>query len=155
MHAIQDRFHKRVEPVLHAALREHGASARTLAEAIDGMIEVLVEHMTSTRQLSRAFMMSSVFDPVMRARGEQVNKDRREIFASILLAHRDEIGHPDPMVAIEMAYGLYAAAVRGTLVFGERHELQYDIANQTIVLEIKRALTLYLRGGNQEFAFCS
>ncbi len=149
LHAVQDRFHDRIEPLLHAEMSRCGSRAESLAEAVECMIDILVEHMTSTRELSRAFMMSSVFDPVMRARGEQVNRRRREVFASVLLSHRDEIGHDDPHVAIEMAYGMYAAVVRGTLVFGSQHELHYDVSDQTIIREIKSAITLYLHGETQ------
>ena len=148
LHAVQDRFHNRVEPLLHEEMRRCGAAAKSLAEAVDCLIDILLKHITSTQELSRAFMMTSVFDPTMRARGEKVNKSRREVFASVLLEHRNEIGHDDPMVAIEMAYGIYAAIVRGNLVFGQHHELHYDTSNQTIAAEMKRALTLYLRGDN-------
>ena len=97
-------------------------------------------------ELSRAFMMSSVFDPILRSRGEQVNRARREVLVSLLLPHRDEIGHPDPVLAIYMAYGMYAAVIRGALVFGVGHELYSTISNQTVVVELKHALTLYLKG---------
>ncbi len=146
LRAVQARFHDRVEPVLRAEMLRRGAEAANLAEAIDRLLDVLLGHMVSTRELSRAFMMSSVFDPEMRVTGSKVNRARREVFASVLLAHREEIGHTDPSVAIAMAYGLYAAVVRGTMVFGLHHELHQDIADPIIASEIKRALTLYLRG---------
>jgi AcrR family transcriptional regulator len=146
LHAVQDRFHSRLEPLIHAEMREGCAGARSLAETVDCLIDTLVRHVTGKRELSRAFMMSSVFDPVMRDRGERVNTERREVFISMLLAHRSEIGHPDPELAINVAYGIYAAVVRGTLVFGQQHELYYDVTDQTVVQELKRALTLYLRG---------
>jgi len=154
LHAVQHRFHEHAEPLLHAEMRERGAAAETLEQAVDCLVDILAGHVAAKRELSRAFMMMSVFDPVMRAAGERVNKERREVFASILLAHRKEIGHPDPVLAIEMAYGMYAAVVRGTLVFGQQHELYYDLSDQTIVREVKRALTLYLLGiENKPFAF--
>jgi AcrR family transcriptional regulator len=147
LHAVQDRFHTRVEPLLHAEMRDRCAGAQTLAQAVDRLIDTLAKHFTDHRELSRAFMMSSVFDPVMRARGEQVNRERREVFTSVLLAHRAEIGHSDVVLATDVAYGIHAAVVRGTLVFGLQHELYYgDIAFQTVFREVKRALTLYLRG---------
>lgn len=146
LHAVQDRFHNREEPPLHAAMRERGGAAGTLEETIDCLIDILVEHVIGKRELSRAFMMTSVFDAAMRARGERVNKERREVFGSLLLAHRSEIRHPDPELAVDMAYNMYAAVVRGTLVFGPQHELYYAMTNQIIVKEVKRALTLYLIG---------
>ena len=147
LRAVQDRFHSRVEPLLHEQMRERCAGAKSLAQTVEGLIDTLSRHFTSNRELSRAFMMSSVFDPVMRARGERVNKERREVFSSILLAHRAEIGHSDPILAVDVAYGVYAAVVRGTLVFGMQHELYYhDMASQTVFDELKKALTLYLCG---------
>lgn len=146
LHAVQDRFHNMLEPLIHAEMRERCAAVDSLAQTVDHLIDTLIEHVTGNRELSRAFMMSSVFDPVMRARGERVNRERREVFSALLLAHRAEIGHSDPALAIDVAYGMYAAVVRGTLVFGQQHELYYGMTNQTVVRELKRALTLYLRG---------
>lgn len=146
LHAVQDRFHGRVEPLVHAEMRARAAGAKSLAEAVDQLIDTLVAHVTGNRELHRAFMMNSVFDPFMRARGEKVNKERREVFSSILMEHRSEIGHADPIQAINVGYGMYAAVVRGTLVFGWQHELYYDMSNQTVVEELKHALTLYLYG---------
>lgn len=146
LHAVQDRFHTRLEPLIHAEMREGCAGAQSLSETVDRLIDTLVRHVTGKRELSRAFMMSSVFDPVMRARGELVNTERRAVFVSMLLAHRGEIGHPNPALAIDVAYGIYAAVVRGALVFGQEHELYDDMTNQTVVEELKRALILYLRG---------
>ncbi len=146
LHAVQDRFHNRLEPLIQAQMLADAASCATLAEALDAAIEVLVSHVTGERELSRAFMMMSVFDPVLRARGEAVNRLRREVLSEILMAYREEIGHPDPALAIDVAYGMYAAVVRGRLIFGLEHELYYGIGNTAFYGELKRALTLYLRG---------
>ena len=144
LHAVQDHFHKWLEPAIHAEMRERAGRAHTLAEAVDCTVDTLFTRVTGERELSRAFMASSVFDPTLRARGERVNRERREVFSSILLAHRDEIGHPDPALAVDVAYTMYAAVVRGALVFGPQHELYYEISNQTVMRELKQALTLYL-----------
>lgn len=146
LYAVQDHFHNRLEPCIHAEMVERASTAPDLAEALACAIDTLVEHVLGERELSRAFMTSSVFDPVLRARGERVNRERRQVFTSVLLAHRDEIGHDNPELAIDVAYGMYAAVVRGALVFGPQHELYYDIADQTIIRELKQALTLYLLG---------
>jgi AcrR family transcriptional regulator len=146
LHAVQDRFHNRLEPIIRAEMATGAGGCATLAEAVEAAIEVLIRNVTGERELSRAFMMMSVFDPVLRARGELVNRERREALTEVLLAHRDEIDHSDPVLAIDVAYGIYAAVVRGRLIFGLEHELYYGIANQTIYSELKQALTLYLRG---------
>lgn len=146
LHVLQDRFHNRLEPVIHAELRDEPDAPETLAQAVERTIGVLIKRVTQEMELSRAFMMNSVFDSVLRARGERVNRERREVLIEVLLNHRDEIGHPDPVLAISMAYGMYAAVLRGRMVFGQEHELYYGIDSQTIFTELQRALCLYLRG---------
>ena len=42
---------------------------------------------------------------------------------------------------------MYAAVIRGRLVFGSEHELYYGIDSPTLYRELKQALTLYLKGG--------
>jgi hypothetical protein len=144
---VQERFHDRLEPIIRTQMIAESAEATDLAEAVDRAIEVLIRNVVSERELSRAFMAMSVFDPVLRARGESVNRQRRAVLTEVLIAHRDEIGHPDPVLAIDVAYGMYAAVLRGRLVFGEEHELYYGISNATLYEELKKALTLYLKGG--------
>jgi AcrR family transcriptional regulator len=146
LHLLQDRFHERLEPLIHAELLEEPSSPETLAEAVNRTIGILVRRVSEERELSRAFMMNSVFDQVLRERGERVNRERREVLIRVLMKHRDEIGHPDPVLAISMAYGMYAAVLRGRMVFGQEHELYYGIESETIFSELRRALYLYLRG---------
>ncbi len=146
LHAVQGRYHDRVEPPLLEQLVATVSPEKTLAGAVGRAIDLLVDHVMNERELSRAFMMSSVFDPTLRNRGEQVNRARRDVLVSVLLPHKDEIHHPDPVLAIYMAYGMYAAVIRGSLVFGIEHELYSTISDQTVVVELKQALTLYLKG---------
>jgi len=148
LHAVQDRFHSRLEPRIREQMIAEAGPCTTLAEALDAAVGVLIRNVVGEREreLSRGFMGLSVADPVLRARGELVNRQRRETFSDILLAHSDEIGHPDPGLAISVAYGMYAAVLRGRLVFGPEHELYYDIDTATLYRELKKALTLYLRG---------
>ena len=147
LHAAQDRFHNRLEPVIRAEMLEEAGACATLAQAVEAAVEVLIRHVAGERELSRAFMMMSVFDEVLRARGEAVNRFRRETLVEVLMPHRAEIGHPDPKLAIDVAYGVYAAVVRGRLIFGVEHELYYGIDTATLYSELRQALTLYLRGG--------
>lgn len=146
IHAVQDRFHDRLEPIIHRQILERAGSCPDMATAVSEAVDVLVRNVTSEWELSRGFMMMSVFDPVLKARGEMVNRDRRNAFKEVLMRHTAEIGHPDPELAIDVAYGMYAAVIRGRLIFGVEHELYYDMDNETLYKELKTALILYLRG---------
>lgn len=146
LYAVQERFHDKFEPVLRAQLAEAAVSCTNLRETVEATMDVLIRYVTGEWELSRAFMTMSVFDPVMKARGESVNRGRRQVFTDILLVHREEIGHADPVLAIDVAYGMYAAVVRGRLIFGLEHELYDGFDNSTIYRELTQALVLYLRG---------
>lgn len=146
LRAVQDRFHDKHEPCIQTELLAVPDEEETLDQAVCRTVDILVKHVVGERELSRSFMMSSVFDPVIRERGEQVNRERRRTMVEVLLRHREEIGHVDPALAINIAYGMYLAVVRGILLFGDEHELYCDVSGNTVFRELKRALTLYLRG---------
>jgi hypothetical protein len=110
-------------------------------------VDSLIRNVAGERELSRAFMTLSVADPILRAVGEQVNRERREVFSEVVMRHSAEIGHDDPKLAVDIAYGMYAAVIRGRLVFGAEHELYYGIDSPTLYRELKQALILYLKGG--------
>lgn len=146
VHAVQERFHDRLEPLIHADLAKAAQSGDCLEDTVSCAVDVFVKHILDEKELSRAFMMHSVFDPVLRVRGEEVNRARRDALISLLMPYRDDISHNDPLLAIDIAYAMYAAILRGVLIFGSEHELYYDLPFQTLFSELKTALSRYLRG---------
>jgi AcrR family transcriptional regulator len=147
LHAVQDRLHARVETAIHAALGELEPAELTLEEAVDKGFGILVEKVLGERQLQRAFMMLSAFDAEMRAKGEQINRDRRRALSAVLAPHRGEIGHDDPDAALGLAYAMYLSMLGGRLVpFGPSSELRFGVSDEAVFDQLKQAITTFLRG---------
>jgi AcrR family transcriptional regulator len=147
LHTVQDRLHARLEPAILGELEAQAQVEEPLGEAVDHAFGIVIDHVLGERELSRAFMMLSAFDPVMRQKGEQANKDRRQALAAVLAAHRDEIGHPDPDEAIGIAYAIYASVLHGRLVFFDpASELHFGVTDDEIFAQLKSSLADFLRG---------
>ena len=148
LHAVQARMHARLEPKILEALEAQAHVDESLEDAVDHGFGILIDNVLAERELSRAFMMLSAFDPAMRAKGEQINQARRQALDAVLEAHRDEIEHDDPDEAIGMAYAMYASVMHGRLVFfGPGNILHFGVSDQAVFAETKRAIAAFLRGG--------
>jgi AcrR family transcriptional regulator len=144
---LQERVHGRMEPLIISGLGAMTGKTKSLQEAVDCGFGTLIDRVVGERELFRSFMMLSISDPEMRAKGEQVSVERRRALTALLLPHADEIGHPDVEAAIGSAYSIYTVTMRGRLIYyGSPFEAQFGPTDDSMFDDLKDALALYLRG---------
>jgi AcrR family transcriptional regulator len=148
LHAVQERVHARLEPRILAALAKEAQVKESLEDVIDHCVDILIDNMLQERQLLRAFAILSMFDPVMRRKGEQINHVRRSAFLEAVLAdHREEIGHPDPDEAVAVAYAMYSSVMSSRLLFlGPESALLYGVSDISVIRQLTLSLGTFLRG---------
>lgn len=147
LRALQERVHGRIDPQIVAELADLTGETQSLEQAVDSGFGVLIRHVLSERRLFRAFMMTSVFDPLMRERAEAFSRERKRALAALLAPHRAEIGDPEPDLAIDAAYAIYSSTMRGRLVYYESAtDAQLGATDDTLFKKLRRSLALFLLG---------
>lgn len=147
LNAVQDRLYERIQPAIMKSLDALDHKDKTLDEAVDHVFGSLIAHMLREREIIRAFMMFSAFDPVIRRKGYSIYLERRDAVAEVLLIHRDEIAHPDPLTAIYLAFAVFQSLIHGRFMFFVQHpELGFGVNNEEIYEEIKLWISSYLHG---------
>lgn len=119
LEAVRHRFLARVEAALEADFEAHKGMDASLQEALDTSIRLLFEHFVSEQGLFRAFFIETPKNPGFEKGGEKANEKRRALLREALMAHADEIRHPDPGAAIDWLFTAFMALMRERVVYGE------------------------------------
>ena len=67
-------------------------------------------------------------------------------FESALLEHRDELAHPDPELAIDIAFRFVYDTLARRISHGAKFESDRDLSDEELVRELARAAADYLMG---------
>jgi AcrR family transcriptional regulator len=149
LHAVQERVHDRLEPQILGALAVEAEVDQSLGDAVHHCLDILIDKMLEEREVLRAFLILSTFDPVMRWKGEQVIHARRSAFLqSVLAKHSDQIKHPDPEEAMGMAYAMCTSVIQTRMLsaLGPDSELSFGVTDESIFRQLKLSLVSFLRG---------
>lgn len=118
LHAVQLRVLHRVDAVMEQRLREAGEDYVNLdaliVNLIDGFAETLREH----ADIMRPLMLRAGRDELVAKTGKTSYAMTANMMRDALLRHEDEILHPDPRHAAEIAFRIIYAAIARYLGLG-------------------------------------
>ena len=92
----------------------------------------------------RVFMYRAIVDEEIWRRGSERSTELSQAFETALLEHRQELNHPDPELAIDIAFRfIYNTLVR-RVTHGESFESQRPLSDEDLIRELGEAAADYL-----------
>jgi AcrR family transcriptional regulator len=120
------------------------AGAETAAEAIIDVVAGMARVMNDNRKALRAFMHLGAVDEVISARGSKASIALSKTFKSALRPYTPEFGHPDPDVALDVAFRIAYSTLARQVMYGPVFESDRRLSWKRLVDELGGACAAYL-----------
>jgi AcrR family transcriptional regulator len=143
--AVYDRAVERIAEENAAALSPdeqwEGLDAR---EVIIGATREMAEQMLAHQDTLRVFMNRAPVDEVIKERGAVQVRRLASRYEELLLRHKDEFTHPDPDLAIEIAFRMAFAPMSRRVSLGPEFGAYREVDDERLIAELGRAIAAYL-----------
>ena len=121
--------------------RWEGLEPRELIiEAVREVAEAMLRH----QRILAVFMNRSPVDPVIRARAFEQIQRLAARWEDLMRRHATAVTHPDPELAIEIAFRMVFATVQRRVQFGPDFGAYRPVSDETLADEVGRAIAAYL-----------
>jgi len=104
----------------------------------------MAEHMLRNQSMLRVFMNRSPVDPVIRERGASTIRQLARRYEELLLRHQDAFAHPDPSLAIEIAFRMAFMPMRARVSMGSDFGAYREVDDEQLIEELGRGVAAYL-----------
>ena len=101
LHALDERFAEEFRATMEEAVAPERWQGAPIVEILAGYIEFALKQGRTSAALQRAALVMSVRDATFAERHMRLVRELHERLRELLWARRDEIGHPEPTLAIE------------------------------------------------------
>ena len=83
-------------------------------------------------------------DPAIRERADKAITQLATRWEGLLLRHKNAIHHPDPDLAIEVAFRIAFSTIQRRIMYGPNFGAYQQLADDRLFIEIGRAVAAYL-----------
>lgn len=111
LYAVHSRFVEQAQSAVDALTAELSDSKLSLSGQIEGFILAVVGQFEGNEGLLRALIRRSSADLQFRQRFHHINAYISQAFCQIVLAHADELTHPQPAQAADLAAQILIASM--------------------------------------------
>lgn len=149
--AVRGRFLERQRVALSAEFQAGMGLQSSLASALERAIGLLFHHFMAESSIFRAILVEESRDNPGFAEGCEAAFDyRRALFREALLAHRYEIAHSDPAMAIDWVFAVLTSLIKDRLIRGEAAQTSGGYSDAQLVSHIKEMALVYLTCRDRE-----
>jgi AcrR family transcriptional regulator len=116
----------------------------TSAAAVSAAVAAVARVMNDNRKALRAFMHLGAVDEVISARGSEASIAVSKSFKATLKPYVKEFAHPDPQVALDVAFRMAYSTLARQVMYGPVFESDRRISWKRLVDELGVACAAYL-----------
>ena len=147
--AIQGRMMERLTGPEEQLAEAVDDAAPDLESVVARGVHALADTMDRERELLRVFMVRGAVDPAIAGPGAEASRATGRAFRRAVLARREEIGHPDPELAADIAFRIVYDVLARQVMHGPTFESERMVEWPALVDELIAALLAYLRHGRR------
>jgi AcrR family transcriptional regulator len=118
-------------------------------ELILALVELMARSTLEHADILRVFTYRALVDEEIWRRASERSTMLSRAFEEVLLAHRDELNHPDPELAIDVAFRFVYNTLVGRVTHGDRFESQRPLGDDDLIRELGEAAADYLLAPKQ------
>jgi AcrR family transcriptional regulator len=143
---LDELYARRMVECAEAVASERGGSDTTLVEDVRGLVTFLVRLHRIQPGLLRTLIVEArrQGEGAFRERTRRMNRTIPPVMER-LLAHRDEIRHPEPLRAVYLGLLMVFSAIREVTLFPEGLAEFVDYGDEELIEELTAAYLRYLR----------
>jgi AcrR family transcriptional regulator len=116
----------------------------TPSELVQSLVRDLANVMLTNAPMLRVFMRQAAVNAVLWERGAESSHETARLFQAAFAQHRDVLGHPDPDLAVDIAYRMVYCTISRRITHGPRFESGREVSDAELVDELARAVSDYL-----------
>jgi len=146
LRALNELTLRRVSGELEALLEPTRWEGHGLAEIVDSCLEELERRMRERRRLHAVFLERVAREPAAWQQAVAFRRRLVDQVCALLLTRREEIGHPNPDLAVRFAVQMVFAASDQRALYEDTGNPEIDaLATSALRTELRRLVLSYLR----------
>jgi AcrR family transcriptional regulator len=113
-------------------------------ELIIALVDLMARSTLEHADILRVFMYRALVDEEIWKRGSDRSTMLSRAFEEALLEHKDELNHPDPELAIDVAFRMVYNTLVRRVTHGNTFESQRPLSDEDLIRELGEAAADYL-----------